>query len=423
LLTSFLFGFAPAWRATDLSLSTALKSSGRSTHQGAKLSLSKLLVIGQVALSLFLAVGAGLFARSFNNLITQPLGLEDQVLNAPINPSLGGYQIAELPALYQRVLDRVEAVPGVQSATLAMCGVMTGCRSNSDGIAISGYVAQPGEQVMFQMNRVGPKYLSTLGMTLAAGRDFTASDIGRAGPGIAIVNEALARKYFKGRDPIGQRLGLDTADTEIIGVVRDAHVNSVREAPVPMVFFPFDATPSYVGSMQIRTSGDPEAIGAAVRRALSEIEPRLPVDRATSIATLAARTLRQERLIARLTTVVGVLALALASLGLYGLMAYAVKQRTAELGLRFALGAPRPRVLWMVFRESLMLVAIGLMIGVPLVLAVSRLIAPLLFDVSPSDPGVVITAMLVLLIVGAWSGYLPAWRASRVDPLVALREE
>jgi predicted permease len=304
-----------------------------------------------------------------------------------------------------------------------MCGVMTGCRSNSTGMAISGYVSQPGEQVVFQLNRIGRKYFSTLGMTMAAGRDFSANEIGRATPGVAIVNEALARKYFKGRDPIGERVGFETADTEIIGVVRDAHVNTVREAPMPMVFFPFDANPSYVGAMQIRAAGDPEAIGAAVRRALSETEPRLPVDLSTTIATLASRTLRQERLIARLTTVVGVLALALASLGLYGLMAYAVKQRTAELGLRFALGAPRSRVLWMVFRESLMLVGIGLVVGVPLVLAASRLVAPLLFDVSPSDPGVVLTAMLVLVGVGAWSGYLPAWRASRVDPLVALREE
>jgi predicted permease len=422
LLTSFLFGFAPAWRATDLSLSTALKASGRSTHHGARLSLSKLLVVGQVALSLFLAVGAGLFARSFDNLVSQPLGVEDQVLWVPINPSLGGYQQAELTGLYRRLIERVEAIPGVQSATIAMCGVMTGCRSNSDGVAIAGYTPQPGEQVMFQENRVGPNYFSTVGMTLAAGRDYDARDVGSDAP-VAIVNEAFVRKYIKGRDPIGLRFGYDKPDIEIIGVVRDAHVNTVREEPVPMVFFKFDSTPAYVGSMQVRAAGDPTQAGAAIQRALREIEPRLPVDRVSTVATLAANTLRQERLIARLTIVVGMLALALASLGLYGLMAYAVKQRTAELGLRFALGAPRARVLWMVFRESLMLVAIGLAIGVPLVLAASRLIAPMLFGVSPNDPAVVAIAMIVLLAVGAWSGYLPAWRASRVDPLVALREE
>ena len=423
LLTSFLFGFAPAWRATDLSLSTSLKSSGRSTHQGAKLSLSKMLVIGQVALSLALAVGAGLFARSFNNLVTQPLGVVDQVLSVAISPSIGGYKIEELPALYQRIIERVEAIPGVQSATIAMCGVMTGCRSNSDGIQISGYTAQPDEQVMFQENRVGPKYFTTVGMPIAAGRNFAEREVGSDAK-IAIINETMARRYFKGRDPVGQRFGYDKPDElEIVGVVKDARVNTVREEVPPMVFFPLDASPSYVGTMQVRAAGDPVLAGATIRRALNEVEPRLPVSSVTTIATLAANTLRQERLIARLTTVVGVLALGLASLGLYGLMAYAVKQRTAELGLRFALGAPRGRVLWMVFRESLMLVGVGLLIGVPLVLAASRLIGSMLFEVNPNDPLVIAIATAVLVAVGAWSGYLPAWRASRVDPLVALRED
>ena len=422
LLTSFLFGFAPARKATDLSLSTALKSSGRGTHQGARLSLSKLLVVSQVALSLFLAVGAGLFARSFTNLVSQPLGVEESVLSIPINPSLGGYQVGELTGLYQRILDRVEAIPGVQSATTAMCGLLTGCRSNSDGVSISGYTAQPGEQVMVQVNLVGRNYFRTVGMTIAAGRDFEPREIGGDAK-VVIVNEAMVRRYFKGREPIGEHFGFDKPEIEIVGVVRDAHVNSVREAAVPMVFFPFPNTPTYVGTIQLRATGDPAVVGAEVRRALQEIEPRLPVDRVTTLGTLAASTLRQERLIARLTTVVGTMALALASLGLYGLMAYAVKQRTAELGLRFALGAPRPRVLWMVFRESLTLVGIGLLIGVPLVMAAARLIGPMLFNVSPNDPWIVAGAMLVLIAVGAAASYLPAWRASRVDPLTALRQE
>ena len=422
LVTSFLFGFAPAWRATDLSLSSALKTSGRGTHQGARLSLSKLLVVAQVALSLFLAVGAGLFARSFNNLVSQPLGLEDQVLWVAINPNIGGYREPELPALYARILERVEALPGVRSATIAMCGVMTGCRSNSDGIVITGYTSQPGEQVVIQENRIGPNYFSTLGMTITAGRNFDAREIG-GDVRIAVVNEAMVRKYFKGRDPLGERFGYEKPEVEIVGVVRDAHVNTVREAAVPMVFYPLDSTPSFVGSMQVRAHGDPDSVGAAVRGALREIEPRLPVDRIATVATLAAGTLLQERLIARLTIAVGALALALASLGLYGLMAYAVRQRTAELGVRFALGAPRSRVLWMVLRESLLLVIVGLVIGLPLVIALARLIAPMLFEVSPNDPAVVSIAAGVLLVVGASSSYLPALRASRVDPLTALRQE
>jgi predicted permease len=422
LVTSFLFGFAPAWRATDLSLSQSLKTGGRSLHSGARMSLSKMLVVAQVALSLMLAVGAGLFARSFGNLASLPLGYESHVLWASINPNIGGYQLDELPALYRRLIDRAEALPGVESATLAMCGLMTGCRSAADGLVITGYTSQPGEQVVLQENRVAANYMSTVGMTLVAGRDFTEHD-SAASARIAIINEAAARRYFKDRDPIGQRFGYDKADVEIVGVVRDARVNTVREAAAPMTFYPFDASPSFVGSMHVRVNGDPDATALALHKALREAEPKLPVDRVVTVATLAAGTLRQERLIARLTTVLGGLALALACLGLYGLMSYAVKQRTAELGIRFALGAPRPRVLWMVFRESLLLMAAGLVIGVPLIVAVSRLIGTLLFDVSPNDPWIVAAAMAVLLAVGATSSYLPAWRASRVDPLTALRTE
>ncbi len=422
LLTSVLFGLAPAWRATDLSLSQALKTGGRSTHFGARMNLSKMLVIAQVALSLLLAVGAGLFARSFGNLAALPLGFEQHVLWASINPNVGGYSLEELPGLYRRLIDRAEALPGVQSATIAMCGLMTGCRSGADGIAISGYTSQPGEQVLLQENRVGPGYFSTVGMTIVAGRDLTPFDSANDAP-VAVINEAAARKYFKDRDPIGQRFGYDKPDIEIVGVVRDARVNTVREAAAPMAFYPLDSTPAYVGSMHVRATGDPGVVAESLRKAIQEIEPKLPVDRVVPVAALAAGTLRQERLIARLTTVLGVLALGLACLGLYGLMSYAVRQRTAELGIRFALGAPRPRVLWMVFRESLGLMMAGVAIGVPMILAGSRLIGSLLFDVRPNDPMIVAAAMGLLLAVGAASSYLPAWRASRVDPLTALRTE
>ncbi len=422
LITSFLFGFAPAWRATDLSLSGALKATGRTPHHGARLSLSKVLVVAQVALSLLLAVGAGVFVRSFTNLTTLPLGLNDRVLWAQINPYVGGYQLAELPGLYARILERADALPGVESATIAMCGIMTGCRANADGIAVAGYTRQPGEQMQVQENRVGARYFSTVGMSIVAGRDFADSEIGGKAQ-VAVVNEAMVRRYFRGRDPIGQQFGGDTPTIEIIGVVRDARVNSVREDAVPMVFYPLDATPVFVGSMQVRTSADPETTAAALRKALLEIEPNLPVDRVEPIAGLASATLRQERLIARLTTVLGLLALGLSCLGLYGLMSYAVKQRTAELGLRFALGAPRPRVLWMVFRESLTLMVIGILIGVPLIAAASRTIGTLLFEVTATDPLIIGGAVAVLLGVGAMSSYLPSRRASLVDPLVALRTE
>jgi predicted permease len=422
LATGLLFGFAPAWRATDLSLAEALKTGGRGTRSGARMNLSKMLVIAQVALSLLLAAGAGLFARSLGNLVSQPLGYQPQVLWVSINPNIGGYTLEQLPALYRTIIDRAEALPGVDSATIAMCGLMTGCRSSADGVVITGYTAQPGEQVVFQENRVAANYFATVGMTLVAGRGFTPMDSANDAS-IAVINETAARRYFKDRDPIGQRFGGDTPDVEIVGVVRDARVNTVREAAVPMAFYPLDSTPSYVGSMHVRTSGDPDAIAAALRKALQEVAPQLPVDRIVPISTLVAGTLRQERLIARLTTLLGLLALGLACLGIYGVMSYAVKQRTAELGIRFALGAPRPRVLWMVFRESLVLTAAGVMIGLPLLVLAARAVGGLLFNVTATDPFIVGGAMVVLLIVGATSSYLPSWRASRVDPLTALRQE
>lgn len=423
LLTSFLFGFAPALRATDVSLSTALKTSGRGTHSGARLNLAKTLVVAQVALSLLLAVGAGLFARSFGNLASLNIGYEPAVIWASIDARVGGYEEPELAALYQRIVSRVEALPGVQSATVAMCGLMTGCRSGADGLEITGYVSQPGEQVAVQENRVAPRYFETVGMTIAHGRDFDTQDFYTPDRRIAIVNEAMVRKYLQGRDPIGQRFGYDKPDTEIIGVVRDARVYSVRESAAPMVFYPFTDTPVYAGTLHVRTTGDPVATVAALQRVLREAEPRLPVGRVSTIGELAAGTLRQERLIARLTGVLGLMALALACLGLYGLMSYAVRQRTAELGIRFALGAPRPRVLWMVFRESMTLTLAGLAIGVPLIVAAAQLVGSLLFDVDATDPAIIAGAMLVLVAVGAAAGYFPAWRASRVDPVVALRTE
>jgi predicted permease len=423
LLTSLLFGFAPAWRATDLPLTEALKTGGRTTAFGARMNLSKSLVIAQVALSLMLAVGAGLFARSFGNLASLPLGFEPHVLWVSMNPMNGGYTQEELPGLYRRIIDRVEALPSVESATIAMCGLMTGCRSAADGLAISGYNARPGEQIYFQENKVATNYFPTVGMTLAAGRDFTPQDSTTKGAQVVIINEAAARRYFKDRNPVGERMGYDAPTIEIVGVVRDARVNTVREDVPPMSFYPLDATPSYVGTMHVRAQGNPDVVAAEVRKALAEIEPKLPVDRATPITTLAAGTLRQERVIARLSTLLGLLALGLASLGIYGLMSYAVKQRTAELGIRFALGAPRPRVLWMVFRESMLLMAAGLIIGIPLLMAASRTIKTMLFGVNPSDPLTIAGAMAVLIVVGAVSSYLPAWRASRVDPLTALRTE
>ena len=419
--TAVLSGLAPAWRASDPALAGTLRDHARSLHGGAKLNLQKGLVIAQVALSLVLVASSALFLRSVNNLAMVPLGFEaGHVVSASINPRIGGYAPEELAGLYGRVLERVRALPGVQAAAVGTCGLMTGCRSRAHDILIEGYTRQPGEDISAQENHVSGDYLRAAGIGIVAGRDFAARDAGAA---VAIINESFARRFFGSRDPLGQRIGRDTLDTEIIGVARDARVNSVREDVTPMVFFPLPQPAPYVGALLVRASGDPASVVSTIRQAVIEIEPSLPVDRVSTVATLASATYRQERLVARLTTALGVIALGLACLGLYGLMSYAVKQRTPELAIRFALGAPRPRVLWMVFRESLALMIAGLVIGVPIIMLASRLASAMLFEVDSTDPLIIGGAMGVLLIVGATSSYLPSWRASRVDPISALRAD
>jgi predicted permease len=298
---------------------------------------------------------------------------------------------------------------------------MTGCRSSAHGLVITGYTAQPGEDISVQENRVSAGYLHAAGLTLLDGRDFTTRDYGAP---VVIINDAMARRYFGTRRPVGQRLGRgDVADTEIIGVVQDARLNSVREAAAPLALFPLEQPPAYMSALLMRTTGDAAAIVSGLRRAIQEVEPTLPVDRVMTVGAAAAGTFRQERLVARLTTMLGLVALLLACLGVYGLMSYAVKERTAELAIRFALGAPRPRVLWMVFRESLGLMIAGIAVGVPIILASSRLVGSLLFDVSVTDPVIIGGAIAILLLVGTTAAYVPSWRASRVDPLEALRAE
>jgi len=422
VLTSLLFGLAPAWRTTDLSVAFALKGGGsRGVHDGSKLNLGKLLVVAQVALSLLLVAGAGLFVQSFRNLVQLDLGFEpDHIVSIRFDARGSTYTPERMPDLYRRLIARAEAMPGVRSASVAMCPLLSGCRSNVDGVAIDGYQSQPGEQVLVQENRVGPRYFSTVGMRLIAGRDLDSRDVATS-PRVAVVNETLVRKYFDKRPAIGRRFGYDAPDTEIVGIVQDARVNAAREAVVPMAFLPLEQSPVSGSTLEVRVAGDAEAMAAALKKAVAEAAPGLLIDRVTTVANQASLGLSQERLVAGLTSLLGVLALGLACLGLYGLMSYAVRRRTAELGIRVALGAPPARVLWMVFRESQVLVVAGLAIGLPLVFAASRLMSTMLFGVSAGDPSTVAAAALVLASVAAMSGYFPARRASRVDPLVALR--
>jgi predicted permease len=417
--TVLLAGLAPAFRTTKVETSLALRAA---SARGARAQprLQKALVAAQVALSLVLVVAAGLFAQTLRNYARLSLGYtQEHVLSVSINFVSTGYPVERLGGLSEALIERVQAVPGVISASTAMCGLASGCRATSD-IVIDSYRPAPGEFVRVQENRVSSSYFATTGMRLLDGRGFDGRDRADTTK-VAVVNRSMARRYFPGQSPIGRRFGYDTPDIEIVGVVEDGRVNRVQQAPTPMAFYPMSqgADPEVVDA---RTSGDPRVLINEIRRAVSDVVPSVP----TIVFVLSdqvTNSLNQERLVAGLTTIFGVLALGLASLGLFGVMSYAVTQRTVEFGIRLALGAPRSSVLAGVLRESLAIAGLGLAAGVPAVLALSRATGALLFGISPTDFTTMSSGIALLIVVAAAASIAPAWRASRVDPIVALRQE
>jgi predicted permease len=423
MVTGVVFGLMPAFRTTQIELGAALKTASRTAVGPFREKAMRPLVVVQIALALVLLVGAGLFGRSLMNLYRLDLGFDrDHLLAVWINPRLAGYTADQLPLLYDRVIARVEAVPGVRSAAISMCGLVSECRSISGGFEIAGYTRRPAEEISLQVNLVGPKYFQTVGIGLLEGRDFDIRDSDRS-PRVAIINEAAVRRYFGNRRVVGQRFGIPQPDTEIVGVVRDARVTDPHDPAVPMAYYPIRQAVTFAGSIDVRAAADPRLVATEVRKAVGDVDPDLPILRVSTVIDQTANVLNQDRAVAILTSAFGVVALLLASLGLYGVMSYSVARRTPELGVRVALGASRRQIRRMVLRESLACVGPGVAVGLVLVLGGTRLLMGLLFGLAPNDPSTFLAASLVLVVVGSLAGYLPARRASRVDPMVALRHE
>jgi putative ABC transport system permease protein len=423
LLSVVVFGVWPAWRATRVDPLESFRGSAR-TMTGGKTRSARALVVFQVALSLMLVTGTGLFARSFQELLHLDLGFEPgRVLTVGIDPRLAGVPSQDLPETYRRVLDNMARIPGVESAALAMCGLQGRC-AIEDEYHVEGYQPRANEVVAFSVNAVTPEYFSTVGMPLLAGRAPSHGDVATK-PNVAVVNRTLATRYFGDwRQSIGRRIGLRTPDIEIIGVVEDLRgLANVKDAVVPSVFVPLAQRPAFPRELDVRTSGDPAMAMAAVRRALGDAAPGLPVENMEPAVERVQRSLGQERLLVLLTAGFAALALGLAGFGLFGIQSYAIARRTPEIGLRIALGAAPSRVLMNVVRDALRLVLYGTLIGLPLVAIGGRLASGLVFGVSPSDPLTLLVAVLVLLVVGVTASAGPARRASRVDPMVALRQE
>ena len=417
-----LFGLVPALRATRLDVVTALRSGGRGST-GPGTSPARALVVLQVALSLLLVTGTGLLAQSFRNLLTVDLGFDrSHVLSVAIDPRLADVAPERASELYDRVLAATVAVPGVQSVSLAQCGLHSGCRASQDDIEISGYQPRADERVTFIVNTVSPTYFSTVGMRLVAGRALNESDR-EDGAKVAVVNVALATKYFADGQAIGRRFQEGTREFHIVGIVENARLLNTKDVAVPAVFYPLSQRLVAARSLDVRTIGDPLLVARGVRHALGLVAPDLPIESITPLEERVQRRLGQERLVVMLTSAFGTLALGLAGFGLFGVLSHAVARRTQELGLRMALGAQRSQVLQGVVRDALWLVTCGIALGVPLVAIGGRLTSALFFGVQTYDPMTIAMAVAVLVCVGALCSALPAWRASRIDPMVALRQD
>ena len=429
MLAGLLFGLAPALRAGRADLSDALRSRGEIGGGRLRSGLGPTLVATQVALSLVLLVGSGLLVRSLVNLAGADVGFRrDGVAVLDMDTRVAGLKPSELSDYYRRLLERVGGVPGVKSATVATYSPMNGV-SRSSSLTVEGYTTTPTEAPEANILLVGPRYAETLGIPVVKGRTIDDRD-GPAATKVAFINEAFARAYFPAGDPIGRRVSIgdepENPRYEVVGVVGDAHYDSPREAPARTLYLAIlqaQDQSAYSSDLEVRTSGDPMAAIADLRRAVTEVDARVPIASVTSLEAQVAESVSAETLLAQLVSVFSILALVLACVGLYGVVSQAVARRTNEVGIRMALGADRRRILAMVLGEAGRLIVIGLAVGIPGAAMAARLLTSQLYGVAPADPLTIAASAALLLAVALFAGYIPARRASRVEPLVALRSE
>ena len=429
LVTGVVFGLAPALRATKLNLTSEFQGGIRSLGAGSRSALAKTLMVVQVALSLVLLVGAGLFIRTLRNLQNVDIGFNrERLLLFNLNAASNGATAPQALALSERIRERIAALPGVRRVSFSRITPLA--QSNwTSSVTVPGYVQTTMNEGV-QMNGLGRDYLATLELPLLRGRDFAPRDDDTAAPKVAVVNQAFAKKYFGREDVVGQRIGMgretNAPDIEIVGLIRDAQYSDVRAAPRPQMFIPYaqlSGNNAGNAAFVVRFAGSEAVITNAIRAATREIDASLPLIRVRTQVAQIDLLFTQERLFANLCSVFGGLALLLSAVGLYGLMSYAVLRRTGEIGLRMALGALPGHVLRMILNESFVLVGIGLVVGLAAAYGATRLIKSMLFGLAPTDPIAYAGGAAVLLVVAFIACLLPARRAAKVDPMAALRTE
>src|SRR5579871_769859 len=415
--TAILFGLVPALRATRVELSSSLKEGRGGISVRSRNVLAKALIVSQVAFSVILLIGAGLFVRSLANLRHVNTGFNTQgVLVVGVDAPSLGYKDEDprLAGVYRQVEDRVRELPGIRAAAFSFFTFDPG--SWTEPVFVQG--REPGTpQKEIHQNVMGPDFFTAMGLPIVMGRGLSASDTATS-PKVAVINETMARNYFPGGSPIGRRFGTSpqhSNDVEVVGVVKDAKYENLREDPTPMAFYPYVQRPGFLGQLVIRYSGDAHDLMPQIRHTLAGANRNLAITEVRSLAKHVDDTLVSDKLLARLSSFFGLLALLLASIGIYGVLSYAVARRTNEVGLRMALGAPRATVLWLVMRDVLTLVAVGLAIGVPLAIAGERTISDMLYGLAKLDVVAVAAAIGILLVVAGVAAYLPARRASLVD--------
>jgi predicted permease len=440
LLTGIVFGLVPAWRATKVDLTPALKDSARSSSAASRSLLSRSLVVMQVALSLLLLVGAGLFLRTLLNLQRVDPGFNTRNLMLfGVEPGLIGYKDERLAQLYQQIAERLEAIPGVQAVTfsrMTLLSLGTSSRSVYLRSALSatpdaeGRIRASGEGYIHQVRE---NFLEAMEIPLLAGRSLRAQDDARA-PKVGVVNQTFANRYFPNENPVGKRFTFDSNkpdEVEIVGLAKDTKYARQRDEIPPTAYLPWQQEMRAMAgaTFEVRTTGDPTAAVSAVRQAVREVDSNLPLNNIKTQVEQAEETLRMEKLFARLLSLFGLLAQQLASIGLYGVMAYSVAQRTNEIGIRMALGASQGHVLKMILRQGMILTLLGVVLGMAGAYILTKYLesqmrlSNMLYGVRLSDPLTYGVIAVLLTLVALAACYIPARRAAKVDPMIALRYE